>query len=241
MGNWASKESLPDCWIFDTGCGHDLTSLRWVVEADKNRMLTSNNPLTLTGAGGNVPASLTLRLQSRAINIGVVEPYVLQHTPCVLSIGRRCVAEGWSFWWPPHSTDPVMIPPNKTIKEGLILEVHGYIPYWREKGQVGSRPVCALPQAKQDGATAAGNKAALPDCPSMPNNTSRRAAVKKGKTSKAGPITSTHRYCPNLDTEDTKVRERKDFGVTHFQTTRSSGPPWLYCVSILLMTLRQRK
>ena len=79
MGDWASKESLPD--IFDTGCGHDLTSLRWVVEADKKKMIPNNNPLILIGAGGDVPASLTLRLRSRAIEIGVVEAYVLQHPP----------------------------------------------------------------------------------------------------------------------------------------------------------------
>ena len=40
-GEWASTESLPDCWIFDTGCGHDLTSLRWVAEGDRECSLVA--------------------------------------------------------------------------------------------------------------------------------------------------------------------------------------------------------
>lgn len=123
-----------------------------------------------------------------------------------------------------------MLPPNKTIKEGLALEVHGYIPYWREKGQVGKRPVCAMPKAKQDKRAADANKTILPDHDSVPDGPSRRAAAKKNNGSQAGPVLSSHRYCPDLDTEDTKVWGRKDYGVTQLQTTRSFGPPWGYCV-----------
>ncbi len=105
-----------------------------------------------------------------------------------------------------------MIPPNNYMKESLVLEVHGYIQYWREKGQPGSRPVCALPMAKQDGAVAAANKAPLPDRSSSANTSSRRA-TKKESTGKAAPILSSHRDCTDLDTEDAKVLERKGDGV----------------------------
>ena len=125
-----------------------------------------------------------------------------------------------------------MIPPNISMKEGLVLEVHGYIPYWREKGQTGKRPVCAMPKAKQDKRAADANKTTtLPVHPVMRDGPSRRQAAKINRESQAGPVLSSHRYCPDLDTEDTKVWERKDYGVKHFQPTRSSGPPWAYCVS----------
>ena len=124
-----------------------------------------------------------------------------------------------------------MIPPHKTMKEGLVLEVHGYIPYWREKGQTGKRPVCAMPKAKQDKRAADANNTTLPVHHAVPDGPSRREAAKMNRDSQAGPVLSSHRYCPDLDTEDTKVWERKDYGVTHFQPTRSSGPPWAYCVS----------
>ena len=123
-----------------------------------------------------------------------------------------------------------MIPPNKIIKEGLVLEVHGYIPYWREKGQTGSRPVCAVPKAKQGTATAAANKAPLPERP-LPADRPSKRATKIGDSSKAAPILSSHRYRDDLDTEDTKVWERRDYRVKYFQPTRSSGPPWAYCLS----------
>ena len=124
-----------------------------------------------------------------------------------------------------------MIPPNKTIKEGLVLEVHGYIPYWREKGQVGKRPVCALPNAKKDAAMAGANQAPLPVHRPEAKAPSRSVVTTNDKSAKAGPILSSHRCCPDLDTEDTEVWERNQYAVTIFQPTRSSGPPWAYCVS----------
>lgn len=81
-----------------------------------------------------------------------------------------------------------MNPANKFMKEGLVLEVHWYIPYWREKGLVGSRPVCALLEAKQDGATAADNGIPLPERLPVPDTASRRAATQKGRLSQAGLI-----------------------------------------------------
>ena len=124
-----------------------------------------------------------------------------------------------------------MIPPNKSMKGGLVLEVHGYIPYWREKGQTGKRPVCAMLKAKQDKRAADANETTLPDHNAVPDGPSRREAAKMNRGSQAGPVLSSHRYCPDMDTEDTKVWERRDYGVTHVQPTRSSGPPWAYCVS----------
>ena len=33
----------------------------------------------------------------------VAEPYILDSTPDVLSIGRRCVEDGYAFYWEPYS------------------------------------------------------------------------------------------------------------------------------------------
>ena len=81
---------------------------------------------------------------------------------------------------------------------------------------MGKRPVCALPKEKQERRAASANRTPLPEHSSKPDAPSRRAAAKKIKGSHAGPVLSSHRYCPDLDTEDTKVWERKDYGVTHF-------------------------
>ena len=134
-----AEHSTPDCWIADTGCGHDLLASKWVSECDKNKLLSSGSPLLFSGVGGEKPADMILRVKSPALETHVV-PYVLDATPDVLSIGRRCVEEGWSFWWPPHSTEPRFTPPSG---KAIICRTHGYIPYVieREEPCAAARPV----------------------------------------------------------------------------------------------------
>jgi hypothetical protein len=45
----------------------------------------------------------------------VVEPYILDSIPDVLSIGRRCVEDGYAFHWEPYSLAPTMITPQGKI------------------------------------------------------------------------------------------------------------------------------
>ena len=75
-------------------------------------------------------AKMKLPLMSQALH-EVVEPFVLPATPDVLSIGRRCVKSGWSFWWPAWSKRPVLYPPKGKGKP-LYLKVIGDIPYVME-------------------------------------------------------------------------------------------------------------
>ena len=87
-------------------------------------------------------------------------------------------------------------------------------------------PSVLPPKAIQDSAAAAANNILLPEHSTVPDSTSRHAAKKKGGRSRADPIISSHRCCPDLKIEDVKDWERKDYGVTHFHPTRSSGPPF---------------
>ena len=102
------------------------------------------------------------------------------------------------FGWPAFSNEPVLIPPGKSMKEGLKLEVHGYIPYFREMGQVGDRPVCALPKAQQDAAMAAGKASAnapMPDIPCALEIPVRRPKPRPmAKSHPAVPVKSLRRY-----------------------------------------------
>ena len=43
-----AEHSTPDCWIADTGCGHDLLASKWVSECDKNKLLSSGSCLLYT-------------------------------------------------------------------------------------------------------------------------------------------------------------------------------------------------
>ena len=97
VANRVAKLSRPRCWIGDTGCGHDLIAQRWVVDSEKGCIVPVDVPPQFSGVGGCMTAKMKLPLMSQALQT-VVEPYVLPATPDVLSIGRRCVKSGWSFW-----------------------------------------------------------------------------------------------------------------------------------------------
>ncbi len=45
----------------------------------------------------------------------VAEPHVLDRSPDVLSIGRRCVQQGYAFSWEPHSFKPTLTKPDGTV------------------------------------------------------------------------------------------------------------------------------
>ena len=52
-------------------------------------------------------------------------PDVLDESPSVLSVGKKCIEEGYSFVWPANGMPYMISPDNKKI----MLEVEGNIPY----------------------------------------------------------------------------------------------------------------
>ena len=94
-----AKLPRPRCLIGDTGCGHDIVAQRWVVDSEAICLIPVDVPPHFSGVGGCMTAKMKLSLVRQALQ-AVVEPYVLPATPDVLSIGRRCVRMGWSFWSP---------------------------------------------------------------------------------------------------------------------------------------------
>ena len=161
VGRWASVKSLPDCWIADTGCGFDILCGRWVALEDQARQTLIPSPPTFSGVGGSTAAKMKLQIKSPALG-SAVEPYILPNTPDVISIGKRCVEQGWSFWWPPWSKRPILSPPKGKGKP-IYLSVHGNIPYVRERAsesrQAAPSPITnfALPEASTSPVTASGS------------------------------------------------------------------------------------
>ena len=92
----------------DTGCGSDLIS-RAKVEDHKMRRSKAMRPIQLQIANGNTKGVEVVTTNIVEFDESV-EPYVLPDTPSVLSIGRRCMHEGYHFVWfsgkHPHLTTP---------------------------------------------------------------------------------------------------------------------------------------
>ena len=54
-------------------------------------------------------------------------PYVLDSSPNVLSLGRRCVVDGYGWYWPPYSLSPYLVHP--VTGEYIYMRVEDYCPY----------------------------------------------------------------------------------------------------------------
>ena len=82
-------------WIMDTGCGSDLISK---VEDHKLRRSKAKCPIRFQTTNDNTKGMEVVTVNIVEID-EIVEPYVLPDTPSVLSIGRRCMREGYHFVW----------------------------------------------------------------------------------------------------------------------------------------------
>ena len=84
----------------DTGCAHDLVSKSMAEGFEKTRLPC---PQGFATANGRATAYLKVPMCSKAMG-GQIAPYTLSDTPAVLSVGRRCVEEGYSFIWKASET-----------------------------------------------------------------------------------------------------------------------------------------
>ena len=101
-------------WLLDTGCKYDLTMQESSPESLPESIIDAPMPITLSTANDLVNGDKVIRQQIGAFN-EVAEPYVLASTPDVLSIGRRCVENGYHFEWEPYSIYPTMTLPSGEV------------------------------------------------------------------------------------------------------------------------------
>eukprot|EP00435_Cladocopium_sp_Y103_P049150 s608_g14.t1 len=109
-------------FILDSGSGHDLTSEKKVERM--GLQVQACEPITFHTANG----STSTRHQAK-IDLGtfdkVAHAYILEDTPSVMSLGKRCMDEGYSCVWPSDQM-PFLI-----TKDGarIDLSLQDNIPY----------------------------------------------------------------------------------------------------------------
>ena len=82
-------------WIGDTGNAQDLISEH---DLQGHPARISENPINIMTANG--PSSVDKQLKINVPSLGIeADPYVLASTPSVLSVGHRCVDQGFDFIW----------------------------------------------------------------------------------------------------------------------------------------------
>ncbi len=98
-------------WLLDTGCRYDLTTRASIPTHQVDSVYTTTMPILLATANGLVDGDKVVSQQIGEL-LEVAEPYVLDSTPDVLSIGRRCVEDGYEFHWGPYSLHPTITTPQ---------------------------------------------------------------------------------------------------------------------------------
>ena len=86
-------------------------------------------------ANGEILAGETIGMELEAIGEQEIRPYVLQDSPDLISIGRRCQEMGYTFHWSLGSKSPYFVLPGSEQK--VHLQTMGYIPYLVDKAQHG--------------------------------------------------------------------------------------------------------
>ena len=94
------KSGLPDGWI-------------------REHVEVNEKPVRMETANGEILADETIGMGLEAIGEQEIRPYVLQDSPDLISIGRRCQEMGYTFHWSPWSKRPYFILPGSEQKVHL--------------------------------------------------------------------------------------------------------------------------
>ena len=125
MPSQQRNASAEIAWIADTGSAQDLVCSRMIPH---DIMYHSSQPLELITANGSQSAD-----QQASIHIDCIDkevhPYVLPDSPAVISVGMRCIQDGWDFVWKSFSRPYFKKQDGTKIK----LEVKDYVPYLPSK------------------------------------------------------------------------------------------------------------
>ncbi len=145
----------PALWLMDTGCGHDLINDK-MADDFPVKTLKKSSRIMFSTANGRIESRNVVPLYCSEL-AQLVHPYLLHDTPPVLSIGKRCMEQGFTFHWDP-GRNPVMTNPEGMVVE---LEVEKNIPYLRAGSEFSNpRParetkmVAIAPTVEQSGNSA---------------------------------------------------------------------------------------
>ena len=115
-------------WLAETVCGYDLVAKKHVHHV-VDRIKTAENSILFNTANGNTDATDDVLLRVDELDEDI-EPYVLESTPAVLSVGRRCQEYGYQFHWPAFSSKPYFVTPKG---KKIELTVQDHVPYLKTK------------------------------------------------------------------------------------------------------------
>ena len=121
----------PSRWMADTGSSFDLVCVDDIDVRHLPNAEPTSHPLVLSTANGTTTVDKEIIMQVGPLGEHIY-PLLLPSTPPVLSVGRRCMKEGYAFHWKPYKAPELVTPSGKRIR----LRVDNYVPYVVEYEEV---------------------------------------------------------------------------------------------------------
>ena len=109
--------------MLDSGCGIDLIGMHDLT-GEERKLVSAYQELLLRTPNGKTSTKGLARLKVDGL-VKLVEAYVLDNTPSLLSLGKRCMEHGYRFSWDPYQIPRFFDPSGREIK----LELINNIPY----------------------------------------------------------------------------------------------------------------
>jgi len=131
MAASATDRPVKRWWLQDTGTGYDLTSKSKVPKCLRKDIEEAEVHLILDTANGTTVAKEVVPMQIGVLQENI-EPHLLEETPDVMTVGRRCQEYGYGFAWDPFSDQPYYTKPDgKGGWDGDVVPLYAfdYSPY----------------------------------------------------------------------------------------------------------------
>ena len=157
----ATASGRPRECLSDAGSGNDLVCKDDIDSSLRDLIVPAGRVVELITANGLMTVTEKALLQVEPLGC-VIEPLVLESCPPVLTVGKRCVEEGWGFYWPPYTPPYYVKPDGKKVKH-IVKRNFPYVIDYTAEG-----PVTALPANNQSAPKQAGNVSAVPPTSQVP-------------------------------------------------------------------------
>jgi len=124
-----SEKVYPYEMIADTGAGLHLVSRREMMTDQKESVQELERTVRLNTANGVIEANEFLPLDIPALG-DTLDCVVLEDTPAVISVGERCEARGFGFYWPPYQQPFFVLPGENGGKRTVVpLKTKRRVPF----------------------------------------------------------------------------------------------------------------
>ena len=138
-------------WIIDTGASIDVINKESLQCHELDLVRQASTSKVITGATGKGSTDEQVRLP--VLNQRTkADAWIMPECPPTLSLGRRCMLDGYSFHWEAKKP-PTLVEPNGRVH---ILEIFNYVPFFNENKLSGNHvgSVVETPQTEHQETTA---------------------------------------------------------------------------------------